>query len=232
MNTLNLDKLFRRSLFVAAMILLQLNVGCTGAAPAAALVQSGGVSIPDLTGTPFGDDYALDDPFGTGDDITADEFVFTDTGSTDDLDNPFFNLDGSGASLENDCINADLFASGNVDSNTNYLNGCLDSTQLANFGEDYGNSLGGINPLQLLLSQTAQGTLYGLQCINVAYLYQPVVNQDPELGFILAMAGITDCYRQIFNQVAGSQYWQYGTQHRMQSFEPQWIAMIQDALGQ
>ncbi|MCB0404454.1 MAG: hypothetical protein KDD51_06685 [Bdellovibrionales bacterium] len=230
MKTLRLKRLFRRSLFAAAFILLQLNVGCTGQR-ANSLVQTGGVSLPDLTGTPFGDNYQLDNPFGTGDDFTADDFVFTDTSSTSTLDDTVFNLDGSGATVQNDCTNSDLFASGNVGSNTNYLNNCLDTTQLASLGQDYGDAAG-VSPLQLLLSQMTQGTMYGLQCIHVAYLYQPIVQQDPELGFVLAMAGITDCYRQIFNQVAGSPYYAYATQYRMQSFEPQWIAMIQDALNQ
>ena len=231
MNTLRLKKIFRRSLFAAALILLQLNVGCTGQ-QANSLVQTGGVSLPDLTGTAFGDNYQLDDPFGTGSDFSSDDFVFTDVNSTNNLDEPVFNLDGSGASLQNDCINADLFATGNVNSSSNYLDGCLalDNSQFTSLPYQ-GNGLGGgIDPLQLLASQVTQGTLYGLECINVAYLYVPIVNQDPEVGITLAIAAISDCYRQIFNQVAASPYWASSQGFRMQSFEPEWISFMQQAM--
>src|SRR5690606_5021946 len=127
--------------------------------------------------------------FGSGNDFSADDFVLTDTGSNTDLDDPFFDLDGSNADLTNDCISNDLFANGTGVAGDNFQFGCLDAQQLAaaNFNGQDSNF-----PLQLLMSQMATGTQWGLSCINVAYMYERVVNQDPQLGFVLAMAGITD----------------------------------------
>lgn len=223
-------KTFRYSLFAAAFILLQLNVACTGQrTSAASTFTDTNVNIPNNTGNPFGDNFQIDDPFGTGTDITADDFVFTNTDEADDIDLPLFDTDGSGANLTNDCINNDLFANQGffLDTGTATTDSCMvQSGQAGMYGQQ------SISPIQLLMSQMSQGTMYGLQCINVAYLYQPIVEQDPELGFVLAMAGITDCYHNIFAQVAGSRYWAQGTAHRMQNFEPEWIVMAQDILNQ